>query len=140
MEQMDRFKMRAWHRELEIMRQVFSMSWRTKHVCASDANFMKMSIPMPKGQVWCWDFSEIDLLQCTGKRDRDNCLVYEGDRLINDDGHYKPDYLEVRWNEARCCFDFWCEKSKTAFNPECVNQFKIIGSKFTSRKGCGKNE
>ncbi len=101
---------RAWHIEKKIMRDVIRISWNDElydaEVVVNTGNKRPSEF-----KYWSWLFSEIILLPCTGKRDRDGVLVYEADILEADIYPGENYYLIVEWPEKSLGFELtWRKK------------------------------
>ena len=115
----DRFKYRAWHKK--------EKRWLTTMILDAMA-----------GRVPGFGDDEIALQQCTGLRDRNGNLIFEGDivRLHLESDVKEDDYedLEVRYDEDFLCWvlydkihDF-CDDSGLGADEFKSEDFEIIGN------------
>lgn len=87
----DRFKFRAFLKEKKELLEVQYINLKTRYVMCDREN----------GTQAFASFDNVEIMQCTGKRDVSNRLIYEGDiiSLLGNNG-FKPIYV-VKYIESR---------------------------------------
>lgn len=105
---MDRFKFRFWDKETQTMQKIPMVELR--HRISLDKIFAD---------------DRVIFMQCTGLKDKNGNLIYEGD-IISDD----YDNTLVEWSETNCQFLVVEENDgiKTCYTFEQLQSLEIIGN------------
>ena len=110
----DRFKFRYVHEDKKKVYNVAAIDFNQKIL--SVANIMTVR-----------EFNYNSLLQCTGLKDRNGTLIYEGDII-----EVLPDkeYAIIEWNKEMARFDICIKNSKSIyrFATYCGDELEVIGN------------
>lgn len=107
----DRFKFRVWDKEIK--QYIDYGQWLS---CAIEFNFN----PFTK-EVWCeFDDSQYIVEQCTGLRDKNGKLIYEGD-VVRQISKCEPEYEEYI-TEVK-----WCGLGYSLYDKESFD-YEVIGN------------
>ena len=113
----DRFKFRAFHKTRKKMLEVLAIDFNYK--------FAECHEPAAEGYGgWLTNevnFEELHIMQCTGLKDKDGNLIYEGDTLK--EANYPCCVAAVEFDNGRYRWDFGGEWGEIV--SECV---EIIGN------------
>jgi uncharacterized phage protein (TIGR01671 family) len=121
----DRFKFRAWDEKNKKMEYDISLT--------NDGRAVK------KGYQWFLSGNTVlnsPVMQCTGLKDKNGKLIYEGDilREYNDTISLNKSYNNiyyVEWEAGTCCFLIFYineDMKKDIFDLSLANRFEIIGN------------
>lgn len=127
----DRFKFRIWH---DTQGMIYPDG---TFIRVSQDKVMKLDPCIEEPRYFIMPLQDYDIMQCTGLKDVEGKLIYEGDlvRLLNESNHTKKEY----WNpEYIVEHDGWSFSLKhvgggksidcASFNLRHFNQGKIIGN------------
>lgn len=118
----ERFKFKCWHEPTKTMYEVFDFN----------ENFIKATPDLVVTSIRTLNAMDCVLIQCTGKKDKNNNLIFEGDivRFYFDNDEI---IAVVEWDDDECRFylnttDFFKDKYVTDY--EIVNQeeYEVIGN------------
>lgn len=122
MTNLDRFKLRAWHREEKRMFEVAKIDFDRKIVWESRQT--------RRGGTVGWDIEEVDLLQCTGLKDKNGKLIFEGDIVKVHHTNKVIDIAEVRYVPEDLTYEAFGKVCTPFVNTRWNNSFEIIGNKY----------
>lgn len=131
----DRFKFRGWHKELKQMSEVESLCPYEDATTKNGEVFLylnnKNSYYFPE---------EVEVMQCTGLKDKNGKLIYEGDIVKTE--YTTPSGIDMEEictvNFDRCAF--WINKGYCAYyldNENCI--YEIIGNIYENKDLLNEN-
>lgn len=132
---MSRFKFRAWNKEDKIMvydnEDKSAMFW--DGVCCSDIKIVNKRLEQKDTYIW---------QQCTGIKDIDKQLIYEGDicavTYCNSDGEPYDNVLirEVKWKNSgyRLCENYSGTELSSSLTTKDIFSVKVIGNIYEGVK------
>ena len=132
---MSRFKFRAWNKEDKIMvydnEDKSAMFW--DGVCCSDIKIVNKRLEQKDTYIW---------QQCTGIKDIDKQLIYEGDicavTYCNFDGEPYDNVLirEVKWKNSgyRLCENYSGTELSSSLTTKDIFSVKVIGNIYEGVK------
>lgn len=101
----DRYKYRVWDKNLKVMYPVWSLT--PYGAVVDDLNIAKREI----------SFNDCDVMQCTGLKDKDGKLIYEGDIVRINDKY--PDYTAIDdfYKNQNFILEFFIPQAKYLMKP-----------------------
>jgi uncharacterized phage protein (TIGR01671 family) len=94
----DRFRFRVWHYKEKVLGNVDYICWDTDFIDFTEVGSDK---------YWdCVKMSELSFMQCTGLKDRNDKLIFEGDIVEIDwkDSRYEVAISQITWDQERSQF------------------------------------
>jgi uncharacterized phage protein (TIGR01671 family) len=109
----DRFRLRFWNGKPS-KKMVYCDDENYQHISFRGYNYLSDD----QIDVCGWDDTEI-LMQCTGLKDKNGKLIYEGDIISYGNEYFKKPMLsKVIWDEQIACFT----------NLICLNSCEVVGN------------
>ena len=90
----DRFKTRAWHKEEQRLMQVASLDYNPQKIWVMES----IEGIDDSDTLIGYQFYEVILMQCTGLRDKNGVLIFEGDIVQNGHSNYLVEIHPQRKN------------------------------------------
>lgn len=134
----DRFIFRAWDNEEKKM---------FFEVQNAHDNIGRLTVPVDSfGELLRNEEKRFIVMQCTGLKDKNGKLIFEGDIFKevyeNDEGTYSVFHTFVKWDSKECCF-FLAEKGQDEIEIygfyDSVTELEIIGNIYENPELLNKN-
>ena len=121
----DRFKFRVWNKEQNRFHHSFSCD-----ITACGTLVISQGI---EGKKYIVDDDNYVVQQCTGLKDKNGKLIYEGDIVTGKDHFDRDRKCIVRYSETYCCYfivgDGWSDEYM--FN---LNDKEVIGNIYKNKE------
>lgn len=129
----DRLKFRAWNSYQNKMFDVYQILYDCDLVCCISNEKTRHTF----GVTTC------DLMQCTGLKDKNGKLIFEGDILAGVNGSingypWKWGPVEVKWNDEDAKFQMWT--GGTFEKQDSTHWFEVIGNIYENKDLLKDNE